>query len=191
MWEKDYRKLPLPKPATVLQETSGNAKKRKYSSIADALNQSYSFPLPRKAMDEFAVYMASPRDTNRDLVPSQYWRRADVRATYPTLSRMAIDVLAIPAMSSEPERIFSQAGNTLTARRNRLSEPSVEATLCLSSWGNSGLIQMGFHKQELRGSRSADTNTPINTSEGNVNGGLLFYENWLEVRQGIRNKAQH
>ena len=56
------------------------------------------------------------------------------RATYPNLSVMALDILSIPAMSTEPERLFSGAGITVTERRNRLDAETIEALECLKSW---------------------------------------------------------
>lgn len=41
-------------------------------------------------------------------------------AAYPNLHKMAIDILSIPAMSAEPERLFSGAEVTVTERRNQL-----------------------------------------------------------------------
>ena len=47
---------------------------------------------------------------------------------------MGLDLLSIPAMSAEPERVFSGAKHTITDLRNRLNEQSIEATECLKSW---------------------------------------------------------
>ncbi|ODQ76865.1 hypothetical protein LIPSTDRAFT_67870 [Lipomyces starkeyi NRRL Y-11557] len=47
---------------------------------------------------------------------------------------MALDVLSIPAMSAEPERLFSSAKITITDRRNRLGIETIEAIECLKSW---------------------------------------------------------
>jgi hypothetical protein len=47
------------------------------------------------------------------------------RATYPNLAVMALDILSIPAMSAESERLFSSASLTITVRRNRLGVESV------------------------------------------------------------------
>ena len=47
---------------------------------------------------------------------------------------MALDILSIPAMSAEPERLFSGAKISITDRRNRLSIQSIEALECLKSW---------------------------------------------------------
>ena len=48
---------------------------------------------------------------------------------------MALDILAIPAMSSEIERVFSSSALLLTDRRNRLKEDIIEASECMRSWG--------------------------------------------------------
>ena len=46
---------------------------------------------------------------------------------------MALDILLIPAMSAEPERLFSGAKILITDRRNRLSIESIKALECLKS----------------------------------------------------------
>ena len=51
---------------------------------------------------------------------------------------MALDILLIPAMSAEPERLFSGAKITITDRRNRLGIESIEAIECLKSWLGKG-----------------------------------------------------
>jgi hypothetical protein len=43
-------------------------------------------------------------------------------------------MLAIPAMSSECERVFSSAKLLLTDRRNRLNPDAIEANECLRNW---------------------------------------------------------
>jgi hypothetical protein len=51
---------------------------------------------------------------------------------------MALDVLSIPAISAEPERLFSSAKISITDRRNRLGIESIEAIECLKSWFSKG-----------------------------------------------------
>jgi len=64
-----------------------------------------------------------------------WWRRN--QEIYPNLSRMARDFLAIPATSVPSERIFSEAGQIITSRRNRLNADTVRACICLDSWWSS------------------------------------------------------
>jgi len=47
---------------------------------------------------------------------------------------MALDILSIPAMAAEPERLFSGARITITDRRARLGIEAIEAIECLKSW---------------------------------------------------------
>jgi hypothetical protein len=58
------------------------------------------------------------------------------RIAYPNLQKMALDILSIPAMSAEPERLFSGAKITITDRRNRLGVDTIEHLECLKSWLN-------------------------------------------------------
>ena len=51
---------------------------------------------------------------------------------------MAIDILSIPAMSDEPERVFSGARRTISWERARLGAEMVEKVECLKYWIKSG-----------------------------------------------------
>ncbi|KAF2135117.1 uncharacterized protein K452DRAFT_239936, partial [Aplosporella prunicola CBS 121167] len=68
----------------------------------------------------------------------QWW--VDHQNEYPKLSRMALDLLACPAMSSDCERTFSSAGRTIDKLRSRITEDTAEATECLRSWMGSGWV---------------------------------------------------
>src|SRR5882762_5184455 len=46
-----------------------------------------------------------------------WWFEEVRRRTYPNLSWFAIDILSIPAMSAEPERVFSGCRRTITWQR--------------------------------------------------------------------------
>ena len=50
--------------------------------------------------------------------PLQWWKKREHQ--FPTLSRLAKRYLAIPATSVKSERLFSDGGNTITAKRNAL-----------------------------------------------------------------------
>ena len=47
---------------------------------------------------------------------------------------MALDVLAVPPMSDDCERLFSSAKLLLTDRRSRLRMDIIEASECLRAW---------------------------------------------------------
>ena len=53
---------------------------------------------------------------------------------------MAIDIYSIPAMSSEPERIFSGAKLTFSDQRNGLKSETIELLEYLKSWFRLGIF---------------------------------------------------
>jgi hypothetical protein len=65
-----------------------------------------------------------------------FWARYE--AQYPSLARMAFDVLSIPALSSECERVFSSAKILIDDRRARMKEDIIEASECLRAWLQAG-----------------------------------------------------
>lgn len=66
--------------------------------------------------------------------PLDWWCHPDQRRRYPRLSRMAIDILSIPPMSDEVERVFSGARRTISWERACLSAEMVEITECMAHW---------------------------------------------------------
>jgi len=57
----------------------------------------------------------------------------------PLLSRFAIEILLIPGMSDEPERVFSRGRCIITWERMLLGPENIERTECLKSWYRSGI----------------------------------------------------
>jgi len=88
---------------------------------------------PTVVQDEYERYCGSDRVYGfKD--PLTWWLEDMQQKNFPNLSKMAVDMLSIPAMSSEPERLFSGAKVTITDRRNRLGSDVIEALECLKSW---------------------------------------------------------
>jgi hypothetical protein len=52
---------------------------------------------------------------------------------------MEIDILSIPAMSDEPERVFSGARRTISWETAQLSAENIERIECLKNWQKSGI----------------------------------------------------
>lgn len=192
LWEQDYRLSTLP---TAINDSYGSSisssensehqpladvdtnkrprKRIKYGNIDELIKQQRRLPLLEKVGDELTLYLGSDLETDGDLVPFQYWLRPAVRAKYPSLSCMAIDILAIPAMSAEAERVFSSAGFILNSRRRRLKEETLEAMLCLSHWGNSGLVSVGNHQDDtVRGNQMAELENCYSSSDSGSLSGL-------------------
>ncbi len=82
--------------------------------------------------DEYKRYCAS--DCTFEVDPRSWWLENTQQKSYPNLSRMALDMLSIPAMSADPERLFSSAKLLISDLRNKLGMDIIEAFECLKSW---------------------------------------------------------
>jgi hypothetical protein len=80
--------------------------------------------------DEYSRYIKERVEWVED--PIAWWLLQKHR--YPNLSQMALDILSIPCMSADVERLFSSCGLTLEDRRNRMGPELLEALECLKSW---------------------------------------------------------
>lgn len=64
--------------------------------------------------------------------PLEFW--LNELSNRPHLAKMAIDMLSIPAMSAECERVFSSAKLLITDRCGKLNPVTIEASECLRAW---------------------------------------------------------
>ncbi|KAM9935759.1 hypothetical protein OXX80_004684 [Metschnikowia pulcherrima] len=76
-------------------------------------------------------YLKQPRADCRS--PIEFYK--DRKATYPIISRIAKDYLAMSAMSAPSESLFSQVGDMVTKKRNRLSPFTIKILALLKSRG--------------------------------------------------------
>lgn len=84
----------------------------------------------RTTRDEYAEYcLLSPTPCKR---PLEWW--GERRTEFPQLSKMAFDLLSIPLMSAECERIFSVTKRFIPPDRNRLRDDIIEAMSSLKHW---------------------------------------------------------
>jgi hypothetical protein len=58
---------------------------------------------------------------------------------------MAINILSIPAMSDEPERVFLGARRTITWERGQIDLETIEITECLKHWKRSKVLNKLFN----------------------------------------------
>jgi hypothetical protein len=66
----------------------------------------------------------------------RYW--IDLAPKYPNLSRLAIDILTIPASSCECERLFSELGDLLKPKRRKIGAKLLAALQLIRSWVRRG-----------------------------------------------------
>ncbi|KAF6518215.1 hypothetical protein HZS61_002293 [Fusarium oxysporum f. sp. conglutinans] len=140
LWEDEYKNLPTvyttPSivPALELDE---------YDLLAQELNVIGTEP----DVDEYETYTSQP-PIPIDCSPLVWWLRDEQKERFPRLSKMAIDILSIPAMSAGPERTFSGARRTISWDRMLLGASTIEKGECLKSWIRSG-ITAGLHVDEV------------------------------------------
>ncbi|KAG8665073.1 uncharacterized protein FPOAC1_013051 [Fusarium poae] len=86
--------------------------------------------------DEYQNYISAPRIKVKDV--RRWWLEDTQQTLYPNLSKMALDLLSIPAMSAEPERLFSDTKITLQDRRNSAhnAEKQYECSFCGNRFKN-------------------------------------------------------
>ena len=70
----------------------------------------------------------------------EWWCQEQQRMRYPRLSCMAIDILSVPAMSAEAERVFSGARRQIPWSRANLGSKTIEQMECLKHWLKNGWL---------------------------------------------------
>ncbi|OEL33962.1 putative AC9 transposase [Dichanthelium oligosanthes] len=89
------------------------------------------------AVDELSQYLAEPpAPISTDAL--EWWRGHSSR--YPRLSLMARDFLAIQGTSLDPEELFTSKGDSIHKQQYCLPLNSMQATMCIKSW-----MQSGYH----------------------------------------------
>ncbi|KAM9934049.1 hypothetical protein OXX80_006349 [Metschnikowia pulcherrima] len=82
---------------------------------------------PESSSDEVKRYLS---EEQQDTIFDFYAAR---RNTFPVISQMARDFLAIPAMSASSERIFSKVDDMVTRKRNRLQPGTIKMLAILKA----------------------------------------------------------
>ncbi|KAG7410316.1 Zinc finger BED domain-containing protein RICESLEEPER 2 [Fusarium oxysporum f. sp. raphani] len=135
-WAK-YKNRPLPSESA----TRLNDNERREVTPYERIKQSMSVLDEPGNEDEFEKFINSPPRPMTTSTPLEWWCREEQRIEYPRLHQLAIDVLSVPAMSDDPERVFSCARRTISWDRARLSADTVEKLQCLSNWVKNDLIR--------------------------------------------------
>ena len=96
-------------------------------------------PVLVKANTAFDAYINSPVIELGDNSAIFSWLRRS--STIPSsIRQMCIDLLSIPAMSAEVERVFSSTKRTVTTDRNRLTDDTIGKLQLLKYWWQYDLI---------------------------------------------------
>ena len=130
LWESTYKKSPaiptlLPAPIPVQNSYLLWREQQRISAHG--------------AGDELERYLSEPLLIPNNATALDWLLQAEQRSRLPNLSIMAIDIFSIPAMSSEPERVFSAAKHTINEQRMAIRATTLEVLECLESWFRIGL----------------------------------------------------
>jgi len=153
-------------------------KEKSFSSIRNHKRLKLCHPEPESdldvpAIDHYNEFISTDvirlnDDEEFDLI--QYWNERYHSQT--DLARMALDILAVPPMSDDCERLFSSAKLLLTDRRSRLQMDIIEASECLRAWYG-------------RPERHAFDNSEIGSMEGETGGEVTSGGQGAERGEGV------
>ena len=143
-WESEYKSRPISASGTASIVEGAKGKQSKFEIFLQGRRQNTH---SSSCKDEYEEWCQMPRFEHPNALV--YW--IDNRSRWPNLARMGIDIFSIPAMSAEPERIFSNAGDMCTSKRVKLKAESIQACQCLRSWDNAGIIDSLFKQCETEG----------------------------------------
>lgn len=132
----------LPKPCTHAR--------LKVNDIGDAINSVIGPNRVANKEDKFDIWKRRKPQVEAGSksarFPIKYW--IELQDRYPNLSKLALDVLSIPASSCECERVFSKLGDLLEPWRRKISPELLAAIHCSRRWRRAGF---GDSKVEIFG----------------------------------------
>lgn len=111
---------------------AGAVRQRSLSLFQDETNMTQFMSAPGDQLDDWIKEPPFQLGNNESLV--DFWLRKRRVKNTANLAQLALDMAAIPAMSSECERVFSQGKLLITGQRHRLKVDIIEATQCLRCW---------------------------------------------------------
>jgi hypothetical protein len=91
--------------------------------------------------DEYECWqqVSDPTDTEVE-TPLEYW--CTKKYEYPRLAQMAVEILPIPAMSAECERVFSSGGLIVTPLQSQPEASTTGLAQPLQSWLKVSVIRI-------------------------------------------------
>ena len=113
----------------------------------DFLDRHFRKPQVQASNDQLNSFItATPvelaNETDEDLIA--WWMRPS--NPWKALHQQALDLLYIPAMSAEVERVFSSAKRLVTPNRNRLNDETIEILQLLKYWWDQQVIAQAMTK---------------------------------------------
>jgi len=102
-----------------------------------------------QGIDKLAQYLQEPISQDIDIDLIEYWSKVFNIRGMRDLTQMALEILSIPAMSAEPERIFSGARITLTDTRCSMGDEALAKLECTKSWIKDNFLPVTHPELEM------------------------------------------
>ncbi|WCJ29526.1 Zinc finger BED domain-containing protein RICESLEEPER 2 [Euphorbia peplus] len=97
-----------------------------------------------------------------------WWKRH--ARTFPTLAKIAAQILTVPASTVAVEQTFSRGGHILDPKRSKLAPESLESQVCLNDWKRAELrTQSNIVSSSSSDEWVGDPTTISTTSESESN----------------------
>ncbi|CAO2147204.1 unnamed protein product [Urochloa humidicola] len=88
---------------------------------------------------ELDLYLDEPTlHRTQDLDIVNWWKYGGIK--FPTLQRIARDVMAIPVTSVASESVFSTGGRIISPHRSRLAPKMIEALMSMQAWSRADML---------------------------------------------------
>ncbi|XP_019056059.1 PREDICTED: zinc finger BED domain-containing protein DAYSLEEPER-like [Nelumbo nucifera] len=84
----------------------------------------------KSELDHYLEEKVLPRDPDFDILA--WWKSNGIK--YPTLEKIARDILAIPISTMASESVFNTGGRLVSPHRSRLHVETLEALMCAQNW---------------------------------------------------------
>lgn len=102
---------------------------------------------PPQEEDEYSLWVKQSQDKNI-YRPLEFWMTEKARRQFPKLSRLALDVFTIPAMSDDPERTFSSCSLMINPHKGKLGSDSIAYAQCLKNWLDNEIVSTDVFIQD-------------------------------------------
>ena len=136
-WSQCYQALDAREDDSI---NKGEAPLKQARTELDFLDRYLATAIPATTtQNDFDAYIAAPAIELGDADAVFPWLRKST-AIPTSLRQQCLDLLCIPAMSAEVERVFSVTKRTITADRNRLHYDTIEQLELLKYWWAHDLI---------------------------------------------------
>ena len=149
LWEEEYKGKYGAAPAVIEATAHNPPQQQNPDDRFGGLHKHKQLrPQSKVSADHYQAFVTTDREDQR-VDALEFWNSR--LKTQPDMARFALDMLAIPMMSAECERVFSSAKHLITDSRNRLNPDIIEASECLKHW---------LGKPEKKGDQEVQSGAP-------------------------------